>query len=62
MSHALRERWFCVNCQTAGELSIHSRCATYDSDAVVSLDAQHLNREAREVEELEAMLGMERMA
>jgi excisionase family DNA binding protein len=30
------ERHYCVNCQQTGELTLHGRCATCGSEAVVS--------------------------
>lgn len=57
-----REAWACQNCLSRGPLNIHGRCGTCDSDAVVSLEASRIGREAREVWELERMVGVGRRA
>ena len=60
MSHTPREQWDCANCRTAGELDRHGRCATCGSDQVISEHGRGLGREAREVAELERMVGVKR--
>lgn len=60
VSHHPNERVWCQNCEAVRNQSIHGRCENCDSAQVVSEHAQYLGREAREVAELEAMVGVGR--
>lgn len=61
MSHIPRERWYCLNCQTEGDLNQHGRCGSCDSDSVVSRHAERLSREADELERMFKLEGETRM-
>jgi hypothetical protein len=38
-----KEQWFCLDCQQVGDLTLHGKCSTCNSDSVVSTEAQHLH-------------------
>lgn len=50
--------WFCLDCSSVGELTIHGRCSACDSDAVAIAESYGQSADKRQAKDIAELVRM----